>query len=217
MPTGAGTFLGRTQLRPPAQPVTAADGVLRLQLDTYNPTASVPGDSFWGSEIVSTQTFSRGSGLTFLARVRLVAPLPGGLVASLFWYATASGTHDEIDFELLTNDLGLDRVLTNVFDDDTFDLPGLPSFASRPGLVLTDFNEFQVNWLPDRVVWKINGQIVREQLTHVPDAAMTIRLNLWAPAAGFTAAYNAALMPTANAESNQTFFYEVDYVEVQAW
>src|SRR5688572_4999161 len=45
MPEGAGTFLGRTQLRPPSEPLQVANGLLRLRLDTYNPTALTIGDS----------------------------------------------------------------------------------------------------------------------------------------------------------------------------
>ncbi len=51
VPTGDGTFFGRTQIRPPSAPLTVGGGVIRLQLDTWNPSALVPGDSFFGSEI----------------------------------------------------------------------------------------------------------------------------------------------------------------------
>jgi hypothetical protein len=203
LPAGAGTFLGRTQLRPPSESLEVANGVVRLRLDTYNPTALVPGDSFWGSEIASHAIFGRSAGLTFSARARLAGPVPGGLVASVFSYMTQSGVRDEIDVELLSNDLAAPRLLTNVFDDNDFSHPGHPVFATIPGFLLTDFNLYQVDWLPDRVRWRVNGVVVREDLVNVPDDPMSIRLNLWAPASTFAAAYNASLQPVDNAAANQ--------------
>lgn len=215
MPEGAGTFFGRTQLRPPSQPLEVANGVLRLRLDTYNPTARTPGDSFWGSEIDTRQEFSVAGGVTFLARVRVVGPIPGGMVASLFSYATRGGVRDEIDFELLTNDSANNRVLTNVFKADGFNVPGRPQFVS--GASLTEFNELEVDWFSDRIRWKVNGRVVREELDRIPDQPMTIRLNFWAPAADFPEAFDASLRPASSARDNQIFFYEVDYVEIRAF
>ena len=76
VPTGPGTFFGRTQIRPPSEELVVENGVIRLRLDTHNPTAAVPGDSFWGSEIDTLETYEVASGLSFSARVRLVAGAP---------------------------------------------------------------------------------------------------------------------------------------------
>ena len=59
--TGAGSFLGRTQMRP--TPPTLFNGVVRLRLDTYNPSAITPGDSFFGTDILTRQIFDRSKGL----------------------------------------------------------------------------------------------------------------------------------------------------------
>ena len=213
MPEGAATFLGRTQLRPPSEALQVSSGLLRLRLDTYNPTALTPGDSFWGSEVVTRQTFSRGTGLAFRARMRVPASVPGGLAAALFAYALRGGAaRDEIDFELLTN--APSRVLTNVFNEQGFSEAGRP--VSVAGVVAGEFNEFEVHWLPDRLRWMVNGQLAREVLDSVPATPMTIRLNMWAPAAGFADAFNAALRPASTASANQTFICEVDYIEIRA-
>jgi hypothetical protein len=87
----------------------------------------------WGSEIATHRLFERGAGLTFRARVRLVAPVSRGMVASLFSYATRGGVRDEIDFEILTNDVARQRILTNVFDNDPFSVPGLVQFVPLAG------------------------------------------------------------------------------------
>ncbi|MGE3507937.1 MAG: family 16 glycosylhydrolase [Vicinamibacterales bacterium] len=213
MPEGAGTFLGRTQLRPPSEALQVGNGALRLRLDTYNPTALTPGDSFWGSEIVTRQTFPRGSGLAVTARMRVPTSMPGGLVAALFTYALRGGaTRDEIDFELLTN--APSAVLTNVFNAQGFSVAGRP--LSVAGVMAGQFNEFEMHWLPDRLRWIVNGQLAREVLDGVPDTPMTIRLNIWAPATDFADAFNATLRPASTSSANQTFNCEVDYVEIRA-
>ena len=191
MPIGDGTFLGRTQLRPPSSPVEIRAGVLRLQIDTFNPTAVVSGDSFWGTEIVSRQAFERGGGLSLRASVRLVPPIRSGTVASVFSYVTRAGTRDEIDFELVTQK-GRERLLTNIFDSEPFDVPGQPRFVSVTGLRLTTFNEFEVVWLPDLVQWKVNGRLVREEEGVSLNEAMSVRLNFWVPGSDFLAAYDRA-------------------------
>jgi beta-glucanase (GH16 family) len=212
MPEGAGTFLGRTQLRPPSAPVQVSNGLLRLRLDMYNPTALTTGDSFWGSEVVTRQTFVRGDGLAFKARMRVPGSVPGGLVAALFAYALRGAARDEIDFELLTN--AQSRVLTNVFNNQGFSEAGRP--LSVGDVMAGQFNEFEIQWLPDRLRWMVNGQLTRELLDNVPESPMTIRLNMWAPAADFADAFNAALRPASTNGANQTFICEVDYVEVRA-
>jgi hypothetical protein len=210
-PSGAGTFYGRTQIRPPSQPLAVTGGVIRLRLDTYNPTALVPGDSFWGSEIVTRAVFSRDNGLVFRARARIVGPLEGGMVGGIFSYVTDGIIHDEIDVELVTTQA---NVLTNFFEDANFNSGGTPVYPIVPGLTLTDFNEYEVRWLADRIQWKVNGLLVREVMTSVPEESMSLRLNLWAPDAGFASAFDASLQPAGNVSANETFYFEVDFVEV---
>jgi endo-1,3-1,4-beta-glycanase ExoK len=213
MPEGAGTFLGRTQLRPPSEALLVSNSLLGLRLDTYNPTALTPGDSFWGSEVVTRQTFSRGNGLAVKARMRVPASVPGGLVAAIFTYTLRGGaTRDEIDFELLTN--APSRVLTNVFNGQGFSVAGRP--LSIAGVMAGQFNEFEIHWLPDRLRWRVNGQVAREVLDGIPEMPMTIRLNFWAPAADFADAFNASLRPASTAAGNQAFICEVDYVEIRS-
>jgi beta-glucanase (GH16 family) len=130
---------------------------------------------------------------------------------------TRGDMRDEIDFELLSNEVvaSSNRVLTNVFSDDSFFVPGRPQFVSFRGMVLNEFNEFEVRWLPDRIHWFVNASLVREETTGIPDEPMTVRLNLWAPSESFPDAFDPALQPVVNADENRAFFYEVDFVEVR--
>ena len=131
LPTGNGTFYGRTQIKPPAfngqnlRPEVAG-GSVTLQLDTYN--ASDPNaNSFWGHEIQTRQTFLPGAdGVSIETRMRFLNTPAGGLVGGFFtWgYDNNSGIRDEIDVEILSNDLTAERFLTNVYNNDTFNDAG---------------------------------------------------------------------------------------------
>lgn len=208
---GPGSFLGRTQLRLSEVP-QLVNGVARLRLDTYN-----GGSSFLGSEIMTRQIFERGGGLAFEARTRLVDP-PPGLVGSVFTYQYNAPVRDEIDVELLSNEVqaGTQRVLTNAFNDAGFDSPGAWAFVSVPGLDLRQFNTYRVEWYPDAICWYVNGVLVRTERGVVPDSPTNVRLNFWAPASDFAAAYSAALQPARWPWQNQTFYYEADYVRVES-
>lgn len=219
-PVGEGTFLGRTQLRSPSDPVEIVGGVLRLALDTHNPTALILGDSFLGSEIVSQEAFSPAlgaGGIAIETRARLVTPLAPGLVASLFLYdLVGPQIRDEIDCELLTN-FALsegEELLTNVFDDAGFAAPGAVAANEVHGLDPTAFNDYTIWWRSDRIQWFVNGNLVRQEFLVLPQTPLRVRLNHWAPDAAFALAYSAALQPTADPNANESFYYEVDRVRV---
>jgi hypothetical protein len=220
-PTGPGTFLGRTQMRPPSFPIEVSGGVAKLHLDTFNPT----GFSFFGSEIRTVEVFDLQDGLIFETRSRLLPGTPGGILGSLFSYVTNGTVRDEIDFELLSNDIpgSNDRILTNVFVDDDFSQGGDSAFVTPPGHDITQFNDYRIEWRPDRIDWYINDVLVRTETMSVPDGIVAggvtdplrIHLNAWAPDQFFGVAYNAALQPASSAGQNQRYTYEVDRVEIR--
>ncbi|MEN8180929.1 MAG: glycoside hydrolase family 16 protein [Myxococcota bacterium] len=220
LPAGPGTFFGRTQIRAPWPPPSLVGGRLLLRLDTHNPTALRPGDSFLGSEIRTREYFPLEEGLAFEARLRFVddagEPVPPGIVGGFFSFTTDGMVRDEIDFELLSNELraARNRVLTNVFSDDDFSQPGNKAFAVVPGLDLGAFHLYRVEWRPDRIRWFVDGVLVREVLERLPDEPMNVRVNIWVPHAGFAEAYDAGLVPTADPSANRTFLLEVDEVRV---
>src|SRR5215212_4135591 len=67
-------LLGRTQLAFTPQ---VTGGMARLRLDTYNPGNT---SLLRGTEILTDQSFTRGSGIEFEARVRTNAIAAGGTV-----------------------------------------------------------------------------------------------------------------------------------------
>src|SRR5947199_10647007 len=70
---GGSTFLGRTQLKTVENepPPAVSSGALKLTLDTFNRTMLPGQPSFYGSEILSNQTFSVGTGLDVVVRAKL--------------------------------------------------------------------------------------------------------------------------------------------------
>ena len=98
-----------------ALPVVS-NGVLHLELDTYNPTNGLE-PSFYGSEVITKETFStEAGGVAFEIKGHLVIPA-GGIVGGIFSYSNGSSdTHDEIDFEALSN--RPNQIQTNIYAND---------------------------------------------------------------------------------------------------
>ena len=209
-PTGDASFNGRTQMR--AGYPSVSNGLLHLQLDTYNPTANPVGNSFYGSEILSRRTFERGTGLIVEIRARMVTPVKG-LVggAFLYHYFSATQLHDEIDFELLTT--LPNQVQTNIYANEPLGI-GHPEFAGLPHFDITPFNNYRVEWGPDRVRWFVNNQLVRENSTIVPKEPLNLHLNFYAPDCSMAFACDANLVPAASPANNKTYFFDIDWVRV---
>ena len=192
-----------------------SDGVLHLRLDTYNPTG--PGNSFLGSEVISKQSFTTSAGgIAFEASARIASPAPG-FVGGLFGFNfhTATGLHSELDFELLSNDAaaGRTQVQTNVYGNEPLGA-GHPLFV--PVTDLTSFHTYRMEWFPDRMRWLVDNQLVREITDHIPQGALALHLNIWAPAADWMEAYSPLLQPTSNPALNVPYYVDVKSVRVAA-
>ncbi len=229
-----GTVVGRTQFRGnpatdmPLQGVSEAladDGlVLEIDLDTYNPGSA--GSQFLGTDILTKRNFTRAGGISLEARMRLKPTTAGGLVNGFFLFDVV-GTNplirDEIDWELISNQAvgaATQDPFTNYWDDGTFDNVGSGAFVNIPGLDLTQFQNYKVEWTPSlgatpaALKWYVNNSLVRTATTGVPDDPMKLHFNIWAPDETFGDAFNAALMPASTSSANQRFKVQVDWVEV---
>ena len=211
-----GSFYGRTQQRQSLPAVS--DGKLHLQLDTYNPNNGPNPPSFLGSEAITNQAFvpsGKKGGIAFEVKGKFVGSPPGGIVAGIFPFGGNAQSHNEIDWEALTNlyVAGIKKVQTNVYADEPLG-GGHPSFV-KIASSLTKFHTYRIEWLQDKVRWLVDGKVVRVEKNYVPDGAMQLHLNIWAPDSGWTAAYNPALQPTTNPGANQSFTFDVAYAKVQ--
>ncbi len=229
---GEGTFVGRTQYQQTtipqqgiAEALATSDGlVTEIYLDTYSMID--PGNQFLGTDLLTKRNFARGGGLSFEASMRLKPTTVGGLVNGFFTFdvgrdvPAGSGTfvRDEIDWELLSNQaVGAtpnQDPFTNVWNDGTFSSGGSGQFIDVPGLDLTQFHDYRVDWTPSSLRWYVDDMLVRTQTTNIPDDPMKLHFNLWAPDSTFAAAFNGALNPAATPGANQRFTSQIDYVEV---
>ena len=228
---GDGSFLGRTQLKTDLStdyPVKSG-GVATLNFDTYlDDGMGASAGVFSGAEINTKRNFAVAGGLRFEARARLTSP-PPGLVGAMFLFdvsrTNAGGdlVRDEIDHEMISNDAqgaGSQRLLTNYWNDGPFVGPGAggsPLFevpAVTGGYDMTQFHDYRVDWLPNRIDWYIDNQLVRSETSNIPDDPMTFRVNLWAPDSDFVDAFDASLQPAMTPGANQTHSLELDNVTI---
>ncbi len=174
-------WLGQTNIE--QQLPFAANGIARFKLATYfTDKYTEAGKSFLGSEAISNTTFTlENGGVAFEAQLRFQST-QGGMIGGFFTYQQfAKGLtrepHDEIDFEILTNDLS--KISTNVFvgstPGDNKDFPAsMPMIGS-----FADWHTYRMEWLPGMVRWFIDGTLVRTETEHVPKQPQELHLNLW--------------------------------------
>jgi beta-glucanase (GH16 family) len=209
-PVNNPSFYGRTQQRQNLPPVS--DGQLHLELDTFNPT----GFSFYGSEAITRRTFAPTdrNGIAFEVSARIATPV-AGIVGGIFEYNfnTETGLDNELDTELLGNDAvaGRNRVQTNVYSDE---LLGAGHAQFVPVIDVTQFHIYRMEWFLDRVRWFVDNNLVREDTAHIPQGALALHLNIWAPNAQFADAYSASLQPTSNPAANTSYFVDISSARV---
>lgn len=210
-----------------ADPVVAG-GLVNMEFATYNPLHA--GTHFLGTDLFSKQTFPLGEGIEFEVRARS-GDLPSGLVTSFFtWIENPNTTADEMDFEFLTNQINGNPVPPSAgqpvlvstynnwegneshYNDGVHHQDASPTV---PGLDLTEFNVFTIRWLPDHTEWLVNGSLIASISDAHTDADTPVRMNVWAPDSSWVEAYDAALQPTDNPNQNQSYFYQIDYVEIR--
>jgi|GEM_PF-1889229 hypothetical protein len=222
--------LGRTFLRPATSPIAVTNGAAVLRLDTFNPGA--PGSSFLGSEIATRTFYPVGAGIAFEARVQppmAPVPQPRGLVASVFTYTirdVGNGVleQDEIDWEILTSlnlaegpnpaPLPTTELWTNVYVNEFLGAGSPVQVAASQTAQLGQWNTYRIEWYPNRVRWLFNGRVVMDRTDRVPNDAMNLRMNFWAPGSEWQQAFSADLQPAGSIAQNRTFQYLVDWAMV---
>ncbi len=197
---------------------SVSNGALQLTLQTYNPTG--PGNAFLGSEVISYLNFNdntfinNSGGIAFTAVARLGTNLPG-MVGGFFAYNYDSSTmlYNELDYESLSNVVAAqnNQEQTNVYSNQPLGA-GNPQFVPDPSL--TSYQTYTMEWFPNEVLWFINGQLVRESTTDIPQGPMALHLNFWAPDTSWAAGYSGALQPTANPSDNTIYTFDIASVSV---
>lgn len=207
-----GTYLGRTQFRctQSANMPAATSGQAIINVESYNPT----GSSFYGTDLITNRSFKPGKGLIFTIRAKINSPVPGGIVGGIFLYdltCSCGALHDEIDFELLTNDIN--KVHTNIYSNEPLGT-GHPDSVSVVN-PFTDYHSYEIKWLPTGVSWSVDGNLIRTSNIS-PAGPMHFHLNMWVPDNGWKAAFNGSLIPSDQPGLNQMFSMIVDRIEVDS-
>jgi hypothetical protein len=217
------TFTGRTQfiVAQNGPFPTENGGALHLGLSDYNPYA-IPGNpSFYGSELISNQSFDPAVGTTLVisAQLKLDTPVPGGILGAMFLYPTTpnANSDNEIDFELLSNNYvnNTNQVETNVYANQPLGA-GSPVSSDLPlGGDLTDWHTYMIKFSPGvSVSWYVDDVLIYTEKTTLPDAPMQLYFNMQAPPANWAAAYNSAINPTSDPNAAVSWGMDVKDVNV---
>jgi beta-glucanase (GH16 family) len=209
IPNTLGSAEPGTELQPDLPSV--AGGALDLTLQTYNPTSQPPGTSYSGSDVISTESFEPtpgvGIGITFVARLDTTVP---GMALGMFAYApTGADTHNEIDFEARTDFAGgqSSEIQTNIYDNAPDNSAGDASLEAAPSL--TAYQTYTIEWFGNRVMWFVDGNLVRTDTANVPQGEMPVDLDLW----GYDGTF-ASLPPVSSGGADSTYSAEVQSVTV---
>lgn len=200
-------YYGRTQQRQKLPEVE--DGVLRLRLDSYIPD-SIENQSFYGSEAITHQKFDLSNGpIAFEAKFKF-GQEQLGIIGGFFTYALPVKTHDEIDFEAISN--SINKIQTNIYANEDLGEGSPISYDLSNSLL--DYHVYRIEWLPNAIRWLVDGEVVRTETHKLPQKAMELHLNVWAPPDGWATGHS-SLKPAQSEAANQTFYFDIDYVKVE--
>lgn len=262
-------FIGQTWLR--QSMVNQNDGAAQIVLDTWganNTAAKVGGGSgnnqstfnvFIGSEAVTNS--NNGSNPNFGAWVATAdhgiafegtfkfPSTQAGMITGFFLYQATppqnGEKHDELDFEILTSELG--RISTNVFSKnaptiiinghDHDDRPvSLPTASDTPSTLPANFfqsyHNYRIEWYHDSILWFLDGNLIRtvSDPDLIPRSEMRFHMNLWGTPGGppYPDAWgindgdptgptvgNSGFVPVFNQSNNVTYTFNVSNVKVE--
>jgi beta-glucanase (GH16 family) len=207
------SFYGRTQVRQSLP--DAGDGVARLKFDTYNPRDE-DHKTYLGAEMITRKSFGpakKGAGIAFEVKAKF-EDVPKGLVGGIFPFSGNAASHNEIDWELLSNDLvaGRNRAITNVYADEPIG-KGHDTFVPIPS-PLDEYHVYRMEWLPNQVRWLVDGKVVRVETDHVPTKAMALHINFWTPGKGWKDAFSDSLKPAASEGASKSYYFDAAYAKV---
>ncbi len=215
---GDGTYLGRTQLTVTQDnsPLKMSGGALHMTLNKFTPTMSPGNPAFHGTQETSNSTFTIGNpGVTntFEWRAKLNTPAVGGYVVGLFlYYVNPDGTHNEIDFELVSNRFvnGSNTVCTNVYSNEPLGA-GTPKFYALPKGKLNAYHVFTLTTSSNKITWSMDGKVVRTETAKVPTGLVQVYENMWTPDSSWDAAYNSAFQPVSSKGADKQYSADIDY------
>lgn len=239
------SYLGQTQMR--QELPVAVDGVAKIRLDTFNeynsPSKAPPNatdsvyNSFTGSEAITKQSWAVDAtgGIAFEGTFRFPYT-QGGMITGFFGYQdfgwpptdpTPHASHDELDFEILTTQLG--KISTNVFTNASG--TDSPQSIAVPANTFQTFHTYRMEWYQDVVLWFIDGNLLRTEARkdYIPTASQQLHLNLWGVPGGphppqwdvnpgdpeGPKVGDPSFVPAATQDQNVVYYFDVTNVKVE--
>lgn len=157
-----------------ADQAVVRDGTLRLGLEERPEATTASGETrdYVCAEIQSKRRFGYG-----LYEARMKTAAGSGLNSAFFTYIgpVHGEAHDEIDFEFLGK--SPESVQLNYYVDGE---GGNEKHVALPQNASEDFAHYAFEWLPDRLRWFVNGELVHEvQGGELPDTPSYAYFMLW--------------------------------------
>jgi beta-glucanase (GH16 family) len=134
-----------------------------------------------------------------------------GIIGGFFTFAGPADTHDEIDFEAMSN--SFTQIQTNIYRNEPLG-DGHFQYHYLPNSSLSTFHTYKIIWEADAVTWYVDSNVVRIETDRVPTKPMALHFNIWAGPASWPTG-DSSLQPAQKISDDKTFFFDVKAVKVQ--
>ncbi|KAF9585649.1 hypothetical protein BGW38_001367 [Lunasporangiospora selenospora] len=185
---------------------------------TVNRFGNKPG---FGATVSSTRWMLYG---TVTARIKAGSP-GGGIVSSFIYRSSITG--DEIDYEWVgkhPNEVQSNYYWRTLPTMDPKDIDYTHSRRMDVGINLSEeYQDYTIEWLPDRLTWYINGQEMRTILrsevneTKYPSTPSQIQFSIWDGGLGEPETIEWAGGPTLWGGNQAPYEMFIDYVDVKCF
>ncbi|KAF9329693.1 hypothetical protein BG006_007255 [Podila minutissima] len=186
--------------------------------DAVNKFGNRPG---FGATVSSTRWMLYG---TVTARIK-AGSLSGGVVSSFIYRNAVTG--DEIDYEWVgkqPNEVQSNYYWNTPPTMDPKDIDYSHSRRQDVGINLSqEYQTYTIEWLPDRLTWFINGQVVRTLLksevngTQYPSTPSQIQFSVWDGGLGDPATTEWSGGPTRYEDNQAPYEMYVDFVDIKCF
>ncbi|KAG0094959.1 hypothetical protein BGZ93_006515 [Podila epicladia] len=197
------------------------NGNLVLTLKGNNAVNKFGNRPGFGATVSSTRWMLYG---TVTARIKS-GSLSGGVVSSFIYRNAATG--DEIDYEWVgkqPNEVQSNYYWNTPPTMDPKDIDYSHSRRQDLGINLSqEYQTYTIEWLPDRLTWFINGQVVRTLLksevngTQYPSTPSQIQFSVWDGGLGDPATSEWSGGPTRYEDSQIPYEMYVDFVDIRCF
>ncbi|KAG0365528.1 hypothetical protein BGZ54_006442, partial [Gamsiella multidivaricata] len=197
------------------------NGNLVLTLEPGNTINKFGNRAGFGATVSSTRWMLYG---TVTARIKSGSP-SGGVISSFIYRNAMTG--DEVDYEWVgkqPNEVQSNFYWHTPSDMDPKDIDYSHSHRENVGVDLSqEYQTYTIEWLPDRLTWLINSQVVRTILrsdvngTKYPSSPSQIQFSIWDAGLSEPDTRVWAGGPTNWSEKRPKYEMYVDWVDIKCY